>query len=63
MKRLAVLFIIAPGLAVAWLLGKALGRKGGLGADGVDDWTTVVILLTLAAEVIAGLFAIWRFLA
>ena len=59
MKRIAALFIIAPGLAVAWLLGNILRRKGGLGADGIDEWTTAIILLTLAVEIILAIFAIW----
>ena len=63
MKRRAVLFIIAPGLAVSWLLGKVIGRKGGLGADGVDDWTTIVILLTLLAEIVLLALGAWWVLA
>ena len=55
MRALQTMFVIllaGPGLFVAWALGKLLGRKGGLGADGIDSWTFLVITITLLFEAI-----------
>ena len=62
MKLLGTLFALllaGPGLGVAWILGKAFGWDTGLGADGIDTRTALIVTLTLLFEVMLALLALW----